>query len=453
MSKPSISQQSLTEMERIMMHPKKGMAWHLNISASATALTLLSVLTATLGVQAQTLTVLHSFTGARDGANPAAGLTLDAAGNFYGTTKNGGAGNGTVFKLSHSSSGWVLTPLYSFGGGPDGANPVARVVFGPDHTLYGTTEYGGSSGYCTNGCGTVFNLKPEPSACKSALCPWIETILRRFTTGGDFPQSEVIFDNEGNLYGKANQGGFLGDGGGGGSCYPCGNVYELVPSNGSWTEKVVYDFTGYQLGVDGAYPVGGLIFDKAGNLYGTNTAYGNCGFGTVFQLTPGSEWTETLLHQFCGGTDGAEPTASLIMDEAGNMYGGTPGAYPGYGSQRGSAFMLTPSNGGWSYSVIYTFPEYGGGPAGALVMNKAGNLYGTTVTGGNPGCGSYGCGTIFELSPSNGGWTYTELYDFTGGNDGSAPYSDLIVDPVGNLYGTASTGGQSGNGVIFEFTP
>jgi uncharacterized repeat protein (TIGR03803 family) len=424
---------------------------HLRAATAALAVVLTLTLTA-IPLRAQTLSVLHSFTGGHDGAGPMAGLTMEAGGALYGTTAYGGAGFGTVFKFAHQNSGWVLTPLYSFGGGPDGANPVARVVIGPDHSLYGTTEYGGSQGYCNNGCGTVFNLKPTPSACKTSICPWIETILRRFTTE-EFPRSEVLIDSEGNLFGTANQGGYIGFGGGG-SCNPCGDVFELVPSNGGWTEKGVYRFTGYQYGVDGAYPVGGVIFDQAGNLYGTNTSYGDCGFGTVFQLTPsGSGWTEKLLHQFCGGTDGADPASTLIMDEAGNMYGATPGAYPGYGSQRGSAFTLTPSSGGWNYSPIYTFSEYGGGPAASLVMDQAGNLYGTTVTGGNPGCGSYGCGTIFKLSPSNGSWTYTELYDFTGGNDGSNPYSNLVMDASGNFYGTASTGGQSGHGVIFEFTP
>jgi len=418
----------------------------------AALLTAVLALTMTASsAQAQKLTVLHDFTGGRDGANPAAGLTVDGSGNFYGTTEYGGAGYGTVFKLSQSKSGWVLTPLYSFAGEPDGANPVARVVFGPDHTLYGTTEYGGSNG-CTSGCGTVFNLKPLPSACKTSLCPWIETILRRFTTEA-YPQSEVTFDSQGNLFGTTYYGGYIGFGGGG-SCNPCGDVFELMPSSGGWTEKGVYRFTGYQYGVDGAYPVGGVTFGKDGNLYGTNTNYGYCGFGTVFQLTQsGSNWTETLLHHFCGGTDGARPASSMIMDDAGNMYGGTPGAYPGYGSQRGSAFMMAPSSGGWNYSVIYTFAEYGGGPAGSLVMDKAGNLYGTTITGGNPGCGSYGCGTIFKLSPSNGSWNYTELYDFTGGPDGGNPYSNLIIDASGNFYGTASVGGQSGKGVVFEFTP
>jgi uncharacterized repeat protein (TIGR03803 family) len=401
--------------------------------------------------QAQTLTVLHSFSGAKDGATPLAGLTMDRSGNLYGTTNQGGAGYGTVFGLVHSNSGWILHPLYSFQGTSDGANPVAQVVFGPDGSLYGTTQYGGTTGYCTGGCGTVFNLKPSPASCRAAFCPWIETILRRFTTGGDFPQSELIFDAAGSLYGTAYGGGALSLGGGSG-CWPdCGNVYKLTPSGGTWTETVLYDFTGYQYGDDGAFPIGGLIFDKAGNLYGTNTNYGNCGFGTIFKLNaPG--WNETLLHDFCGGPEGGKPVSSLIADAAGNFYGATPGALPGYGTIRGSAYMLKPTGGGWNYLVLYTFPEYGGGPAGQLVMDGAGNLYGTTIAGGLSGCGSYGCGTIFKLTPSGGSWTYTELYDFTGGSDGGNPYSNLVMDSNGNFYGTASTGGQSGKGVAFEFT-
>ena len=422
--------------------------------ALAFALALAHVTAATPPAQAQTLTVLHSFSGTKDGATPLAGLTQDRQGNLYGTTNKGAAGYGTVFKLAHSNSGWTLDPLYSFQGSADGANPVARVVFGPDGSLYGTTEYGGTTGYCTGGCGTVFNLKPQPSACKTAICPWIETILRRFTSGGDFPESEVIFDAAGTLYGTAYTGGSLAPGGGSG-CWPsCGNVYKLTPSGGSWTESVLYNFTGYQYGDDGANPVGGLIFDSAGNLYGTNSNYGNCGFGTLFKLTPsGGGWTETLLHDFCGGGDGGKPGASLIADASGNFYGATPGAYPGYGTIRGSAFMFTPSGAGGTYKLLYTFAEYGGGPAGQLVMDGAGNLYGTTITGGNSGCGAYGCGTIFKLTPSGGSWTYTELYDFSGGSDGGNPYSNLVMDGSGNFYGTASMGGQYGNGVIFEFTP
>jgi len=428
----------------------------LGMTLAALALAMLMIVFATQ-LQAQTLTVLHNFTGARDGATPMAGLTQDASGNLYGTTSKGGAGNGTVYKLKHSSSGWILSPLYSFGGGSDGSNPVARVVFGPNGTLYGTTENGGTTGDCTGGCGTLFNLQPQPTACTSVLCPWIESILLRFVSagGGVFPESEVTFDAAGDLYGTAYWGGGLLEPGGGSGCYPyCGLVYKLTPSGGGWTESVPYVFTGYQFGADGANPVGGLTFDSAGNLYGTTSTYGDCGFGIIFQLTPnGSGWTENILQQVCDG--GAMPTATMITDASGTFYGDTQGENAGYGTQHGSVFTLAHSGSSWVYTPIHTFPQYGGGPAGQLFMDGAGNLYGTTVAGGsNPlGLCSNGCGTIFKLSPSNGSWIYTELYDFTGGDDGSAPYSNLVMDTKENFYGTASAGGTDGKGVIFEFTP
>ena len=419
--------------------------------AGVCALTLLLL---TPPSQAQTLTVLHSFSGQMDGATPLAGLTVDRNGNLYGTTNKGGAGYGTVFKLASTQSGWLLSPLYSFQAGADGSNPVARVIFGPDGSLYGTTETGGTSGYCTGGCGTVFNLKPQFTACKSALCPWQETILRRFTTGGDLPQSEVAF-NGANLYGTAYYGGGLP--GGGGSCNPCGNVYELSPSGGSWIETVLFSFTGYSYGDDGAYPVGGVSFDSQGRVLGTNTAYGECGFGTIFLLTDSaSGWGERLLHDFCGGADGAVPMASMIEDSAGNYYGTTRGALPGYGTQAGSVFTLqSDGHGGWTYASLHSFPGYGSGPAGSLVLDSAGNLYGTTTGGGLGGCQPVGgCGTIFELSPAgNGQWTATTLYEFTGGSDGWAPFSNLILDSNGNFYGTTSAGGANGYGAIFKFTP
>jgi len=426
----------------------------LGMTLAALGLALLMIVLAT-ELQAQTLTVLHNFTGGKDGANPAAGLTMDARGNLYGTASKGGAGHGTVYKLGHAGSGWTLSPLYVFGGESDGSDPVARVVFGPNGTLYGTTELGGNTN-CTGGCGTVFNLQPQPTACTTALCPWIETILLRFNiTQGAFPESEVLFDSSGNLYGSAYGGGYYDRTGGGSGCVECGLVYELTPSNGKWTESVPYSFSGYQYGDDGAFPVGGLAFDSAGNLYGTTTQYGNCGFGIIFQLTPnGSSWNEHLLHDFCTG--GAQPTATMIADASGTFYGDTQGEYSGYGTQHGSVFTFAPSGSGWVYTAIYTFPEYGGGPAGQLFRDSAGNLYGATITGGgNPLglCSSDGCGTIFKLTPSGSGYSYTQLYAFTGGSDGSAPYSNLVQDTNGNFYGTASTGGADGYGVIFKFTP
>ena len=214
------------------------------------ALTLVAIPSA----QAQSFTVLHSFTGGADGASPAAGLTLDKAGNLYGTASAGGAGYGTVFKLTHSGTGWIVNPLYQFQGGADGATPVAALVFGPDGGLYGTTQLGGNN-ICQyvggeTGCGTVFNLKPPPNRPKSFSNPWVETVIYRFGfwTDGSDPYSEVIFDAAGNLYGTTASGGENNDyaridGGGGGCGNHCGVVYELSPSGGGWTESTIFQFT------------------------------------------------------------------------------------------------------------------------------------------------------------------------------------------------------------------
>jgi hypothetical protein len=429
--------------------------------ATRTALLILAVgLTILPTAQAQTLTPLHSFTGGRDGANPMAGLSTDAHGNLYGTTAMGAAGYGTVFKLGHAGSGWVFTPLYAFAGGADGEYPVARVVFGPNQTLYGTTRNGGGGGCTGGGCGTVFNLQPPPTACVTAVCPWRETIVLHFITGngGAYPLSEVTFDNSGNIFGTTEYGDPLQDGEG--SCYPdCGVVYELTPSNGGWTESTPYGFKDGSFGQLGAYPVGGVTFDSAGNLYGT-AAGGYYGYGLIYTLTPPGDpyWTEQDLYDFSGSEAG--PVTKLILDPSGTFYGASEGLNPGYGSAPGAVFSFAPNGeGGWTFTNLHTFSTIGGGPAGQLLRDSAGNLYGTTIAGGNQygNCPSDGCGMIFELSPSNGGWVYTVLYDFTGGSDGAAPYSNLVMDANGNLYGTASARGNSncagGCGVVFEFTP
>jgi len=200
-------------------------------------------------VAAQTFTVLHSFTGYGDGSLPTAGLTADGTGNFYGTATSGGTNNhGTVFKLSSAGSGWVVTPIYSFQAGTDGAYPQARVVFGPDGTLYGTTTFGGAL------YGTVFNLRPPAAACKTALCPWTETVLYRFTGGSDgaYPElGDLTFDSSGNIYGTT--------GGGAGTS----TVFKLSRSGQSWTFSVLYTFT---CGNDGCEPYSGVIFDQAGTF-------------------------------------------------------------------------------------------------------------------------------------------------------------------------------------------
>jgi len=411
-------------------------------------LVLLLVLLTPQPAQAQTYQVLHNFTGGADGAVPEAGLTMDQAGNLYGTANTNGAGGwGTVFKLSHKGSAWVFNPLYSFAGGNDGAGPFDRVIFGPDGSLYGTTYYGLGNGCAEgHGCGTVFDLKPYLTTCRTALCGWQETVLYSFTGGGDGAHpflGDLIFDRAGNLYGTTLYGGAYGQ----------GEVFELAASNGGWTESVLYSFTG---GSDGAVPYTGLIFDNVGNLYGTTSFGGdlgcdvyNEGCGTVFQLTPsGSGWTENVLYSFQNRNEGGYPWGGLIFDQAGNLYGTTVLGGTGNG---GTAFELTPSKGAvpWAFELVYGFSGDGNyGSVGGLAMDPSGNLYGTTLEDG-----AYGAGSVFKLTPSSGGWTYTSLHDFTGGSDGMGPVSNVTFDVEGNLYGTAELGGAYGNGVVWEITP
>jgi uncharacterized repeat protein (TIGR03803 family) len=371
--------------------------------------------------------VIHSFTNGSDGGGPYAGLTMDKAGNLYGTTSEGGvAGYGTVFRLTNKGSGWIFTPIYSFQGGSDGASPQAKVIVGPDGSLYGTTAAGGGSG-CNQslGCGTVFNLRPSPTACKTALCPWNETVLYNFVGGNDgaTPEAELVFDHAGNLYGTTYAGGQNKG----------GTVFELTPSGSGWTESVLYTFSGFG---NGLYPAAGVIFDPAGNLYGTTAGGGQGGNGTVYQLTPsGSGWTEKAIYIFQGGTDGSYPHASLVLDPAGKLYG----------TNLEAVYELSPSGGGWTFSVLYNLSSPSDLFNGALSIDASGNLY-----GGNGGGGHYGYGSIFKLAPSNGSWTPTVLYQFTGGGDGTYPIG-VVRDTKGNLYGTTFEGGADEYyGVVFE---
>jgi len=416
----------------------------INLRRLVGAIALVTTLGVTPGAQAQNFTVIHYFSGGQDGATPMAGLTMDRAGNLYGTAAHGGSlggdcassGCGTVFRLANRNSNWVVTPLYSFSGGNDGANPEANVVIAPDGSLYSTTFLGG--GTCNgNGCGTVFNLKPPLTACKAALCPWTESVLYRFTgLDGVGPVGAVVFDEAGNLYGATSAGGFLNG----------GTVYELQPMGGHWAGRLLYSPYGY--------PNSGLIRDGSGNLYGTAFIGGN-GQGSVYEVTPsGSGWIGTNLYAFTNGADGGYPWAGLIFDASGNLYGSTTAGGTGNG---GTVFQLTPSNNEWTLNTLYSFTGPGNGrfvvgPVGSLIMDDAGSLYGTTFADGANGFGS-----IFKLTPESGGWKYTALYDFTGGSDGGYPYSDLVFDAHGNLYGTASIGGKGqcpdGCGVIFEITP
>jgi uncharacterized repeat protein (TIGR03803 family) len=417
------------------------LSWPMATAALTLAIVFGLTIVVTRSAQAQTFNVLHSFTGGGDGAAPGAGLTMDRGGNFYGTTENGGMdgpnGYGTIFKLTHTNSGWTLTPLYSFAGGDDGASAGARVIIGPDGTLYGTTSYGGGLGCDGTGCGTVFNLRPPMNAPVNVLTDWTETVLYRFTGGSDGsrPVGDLVFDEAGDIYGATA---------GGGSSQN-GIVYELTLSNGNWTESVLWSFTG---GNDGGKPAGGVTFDSAGNLYGSTQVGGAYGYGSVFQFAPaGSGWSENTLYSFQNENDGANPDGGLIFDPSGNLYGTTASNGSGGG---GTVFELTPQrNGTWALTVLFALAgQPGGGPQAGLTMDAAGNLYGTTHKDG-----AYGYGSVIKLTPSNGGWTYIDVHDFTSGSDGAEPVSNVILDANGNLYGTALAAGGYGYGVIFEIAP
>ena len=424
--------------------------WTRNLNFRPTAAALAIVIMFALPTHAQTFRVIHAF-DISDGWYPDAGLTIDRAGNLYGTTDYGGndSGNchpmgycGTVFKLNHHGSGWILSELYKFDGGDDGYNPEARVVFGPDGKLYGSAVSGGSGGW-----GVVYSLQPPASACKSASCPWTETVLFPFQASGTGwePIGDLAFDAAGNIYGATFYGAIN-------NCESegCGVVYELTQSGGVWTEQIIHQFT---YGSDGEYPTSVILGDD-GNLYGTAQGDPNNQLkpGLVFQFVPsGGGWTENVLHQF-QRTDGDLPVGGLIFDPAGNLYGSTvAGGY--YGA--GTVYELSPSGNYWLFSSLYSFArggaDYPEGPLGALIMDSAGNLYGASGTDG-----VYGYGAVFKLTPSNGGWTYTSLYDFTGGSDGSFP-RNVVMDANGNLYGITTYGGnsacQAGCGVVFEITP
>ncbi|MGC2111681.1 MAG: choice-of-anchor tandem repeat GloVer-containing protein [Candidatus Korobacteraceae bacterium] len=391
--------------------------------------------------QAQTLSVIHDFTGRADGNGPEAGLTIDGHDNLYGTTASGGStcSCGTAFKLTQRGSGWTLAPLYMFQGDArtDGNAPQSKVIIGPNGTLYGTTAAGGE-GTCNfgEGCGTVYNLRPPASAPASALTPWTETVLYRFAGGADGESpgpATLVFDSTGNLYGTTELGGSAG----------LGTVYKLTPGNGGWTKTELHSFTGAQ---DGSHPMSGVIFDNAGNLYGTTSDGGANGLGTVYQLTPaGSGWTETTLHAFSGSSDGQFPWGAVLSDGAGNFYGTTTSGGDG---NAGTAYKLTFSNGSWSFAVIHSFTRSdAASPVDSLIMDSSGSLYGTALNGGLNNIGA-----VFKLMPSDGSWSFRSLHNFSD-SDGNFPFGSLVFDQSGNLYGTTEGGGTNENGVVFNIVP
>jgi uncharacterized repeat protein (TIGR03803 family) len=426
----------------------------------ALATCLLPLLTA-IPAQAQNYSVIHAFTGAGDGDGPKATLTLNG-GILYGTTTYGGGVNGrncdphhvgcgTVFQMKQHNNAWIFTPLYQFTGFGDGQRPVAPVVFGPGGLLYGSAIWGGNVGTqdCNfGGCGVVFTMHPTATACHAALCNWIQNPIYQFASlpDGFEPTGNMAFDPVGNLYGITTYGGNL-------NCESeetgCGTVFELVRSGSGWSKSTLYLFHG----VDGEFPTGGIVRDSAGVLYGTTADGGANDFGTVFALTPsGSGYTRTTIHDFQNTDDGEDPQGGLVMDAAGNLYGTTQAGGNGHG---GTVFELSPSGGSWTFTVLASLlnPNLGGGPLGALAFDAAGNLYGTSAFNG-----ANGCGYVFKLTHSGGQWTFSDLHDFTCDAAGGKPEAGPTLDANGNIFGVADYGppctiSQQGCGIIWEITP
>ncbi len=391
----------------------------------ATLLATLLLLSAGKQAAAQHETILYSFDGS--GGNPAAALVFDASGNFYGTTAR------TIFEMTPQTGGtWAEDNIYSTVGIQ---NVEGSPVFGPGGNIYSVTQG-------VIGQNLVFELTPSTGGT------WTETTLYTFpdtTTHGYQPYGAPTFDSAGNIFSTAYSGGAYGDANSGGT------VYELSPkAGGGWSQRVIHSFGN---GTDGSLPYSGVTLDSAGNIYGTTTAGGSGGFGTVFELVrqPGGAYREKILHTFSGGVDGANPYCGLIFDSAGNLYGTAAG---GGAFGLGVAYELIPqTNGSWKEKSLHSFGNGtdGAGPYnyGTLTFDPAGNLYGTTFFGG-----TLSGGTAFELSPqTGGGWAERTLHNFGATGDGTNSLAGLAFDASGNLYGTTQGGGTFEEGTVFEITP
>jgi uncharacterized repeat protein (TIGR03803 family) len=378
-------------------------------------------------------TVIFDFSEA-DGGLPTAGVISDSSGNLYGTTEAGGDGVGTVFELSHANGSWAQTVIYSFNFEGGGYFPIGGLVLDAAGDLYGTTTAGGA-----NSGGVVFELSPANGG-------WTENDIYSFTDDSGYdPQAALIFDKSGNLYGSSQQGGAFG----------YGTVFELSPSNGSWTETTLHSFDSAD--GDGLEPDCALVFDGSGNLYGTTSFGGKYDLGIAFELSYSHGiWNETIIHSFAY-SDGASPFAGMIFDAKGNLYGTT---ISGGKAGDGTVFELTSSNGGWTESTLYNFCSVsdctdGTTPYAGLIFDPQGNLYGTTNGGG-----TLDNGVVFRLKHSGTGWMES-AYRFPGNQlDGGGPYYAGVTLVQGALYGTAVQGGgntklciPNGCGVVYSIAP
>jgi uncharacterized repeat protein (TIGR03803 family) len=336
--------------------------------------------------------IVHNFHGPNhDGESPIGPLLFDSVGNLYGTTSADNSTGcltrhtdcGTVFKLSHTSHGWVETILYRFTGRADGASPAGNLVLDSAGNLYGYTSVGGNGKRCSHACGLVYELSPGASG-------WTETVLHTFTGGSDGWRPEgLTADTSGNLMGVAEQGGTANS-----NCEEgCGTVFKLTPGADGWNLSVIYSFSG---GSDGGDPIFPLVFDTQGNLFGTTLLGGSVqcpnDCGTVFELSPnGSGWNFSDVYSF-SGPDGKEPQG-ILFDSAGNLFGAADGGKTTCGC--GVLFKLVPGSGNWTETVLYTFDGTTDGAfPNPVILDGAGNLFGTAADSG-----SHNFGTIFKFAP------------------------------------------------------
>jgi uncharacterized repeat protein (TIGR03803 family) len=387
---------------------------------------------------AKSYAILHDFvppTGLPD-----APLAVDATGNLFGTYSLPSSPNtaGAVYELTapkKKSGARTFHRVHVFHvNGRDGEFPNFGVLVGPDGNLFGMTPMGG-----TKQNGTIFELIPQ----KARGAQWQEKILHNFTSGedGGAPDAPLVLGPDGAIYGSTEIGG---------GTQGWGNIFKLVTNDkGAYTLQILFTFPG---GAAGVIPTGALAFDAAGDIYGTTLSGGDNNSGTAFELSPAEDgtFTETVLHSFGPSADGVNPRAGLTMDPSGNLFGATQAG--GSGGE-GVAYELSPSanGGGWTYTILHAFGGNDGGlPNSELpLLDSAGNLLGTTTTGGR-----HGGGTIWKLTaPQNGkAWTKSVLHSFAGSPDGNAPLAGLTADIDGSLVGTTEMGGID-VGTIFRIVP
>lgn len=381
------------------------------------------------------LFIIHSFTQQENPSNYGVFVAIDNLGNLFGAATGGGDYDyGLAYKLALKNQAWTFTPLYSFTGEANGYYPSGPIA-GPEGAIYGVAR--GGINNCQYGyCGLVYQLRPTPTSCRTAQCSWTENVLYRFTGSGDgFSPANLAFDHAGNLYGTVYAGG----------AYGYGLVYQLLPSRGSWTEKVLYNFTG---GSDGGAP-DVLLAGNDGNLYGSARSGGdpNCdppygGCGVVFQLVPSANgWTENVLYTFHGLTDGSGVGYQLVQDSSGNLYGSSL-VVTQIGGVPEKVFLLAPSNGGWTYSVIWQSSQpymavYG------LAVSRSGDLYGVATDTGLIGPLVF---EFFKRTPDG------QLNEWTASNFWFPADYGVAVDGQGNLYGTTRECGAYGYGTVWQFT-